>query len=282
MNILVTLDRNYLKPLGVLLTSLFVNSVDETLDIYIISDDITDGDLAAVSALCARFHASLHLLHVGEDWFADAPTVRYYARAMYYRLLAAQILPEELERILYLDPDMLVINPLGELYKTEMGGKLFAACMHKGLVNLSGPVNKLRLSNYETEGYYNSGMLLMNLPAIRREVKPEDVFSYVQKNRQLLVLPDQDILNGLYGERILPVDESLYNYDARKFKEYLIASAREMDMDWVVANTAILHFCGKSKPWNRGYSRRFSALYKHYMRLYERFSECLASPEIRL
>lgn len=272
MNILVTLDRNYLKPLSVLLTSLFVNNLGESFNIYLISDDITDDALGPVFSLCARFGASLHPLRVSEDWFADAPTVRYYARAMYYRLLASEILPKELDRILYLDPDMLVINPLRALYDTEMGDKLFAACIHKGLVNLSGPVNKIRLSTYETEGYYNSGMLLMNLPAIRREVRPEDVFAYAQKNRQLLVLPDQDILNGLYGERILPVEESLYNYDARKFKEYMLASAREMDMDWIVSHTAILHFCGKSKPWNRGYNRRFAALYKHYMRLSERLA----------
>lgn len=270
MNILVTLDRNYMKPLNVLLASLFINNPGERFAVYLISDDITGDALAGTSALCMRFGAALHPLHVGEDWFADAPTVRYYARAMYYRLLAADILPAGLDRILYLDPDMLVINPLRALYELDLGDKLFAACIHKGLVNLSGPVNKIRLATYETEGYYNSGMLLMNLPAIRREVRPEDVFAYAQKNRQLLVLPDQDILNGLYGERILPVEESLYNYDARKFEEYRLASAREMDMDWVVSHTAILHFCGKSKPWSKGYNRRFAALYKHYMRLAER------------
>lgn len=272
MNILVTLDRNYLKPLNVLLASLFVNNPGERFDLYLISDDLTEEQLRGTDALCAPFGAALHLLRVGEDWFSDAPTVRYYARAMYYRLLAAEILPKELDRILYLDPDMLVINPVRALYDTELGGKLFAACIHKGLVNLSGPVNKIRLSTYETEGYYNSGMLLMNLPAIRRDVRPEDVFAYAQKNRQLLVLPDQDILNGLYGDRILPVEESLYNYDARRFKEYLLASGREMDMDWVMRHTAILHFCGKSKPWNRGYARRFAALYKHYMRIAERLT----------
>jgi len=34
---------------------------------------------------------------------------------MYYRLLAFKFLPEELDRILYLDPDILVINPIDEL-----------------------------------------------------------------------------------------------------------------------------------------------------------------------
>ena len=113
-------------------------------------------------------------------------------------------------------------------------------------------------------------MLLMNLPKIREEVHADDIFSYVKKNRQLLLLPDQDILNGLYGERILPVDESLWNYDARKYNEYLISSSGEKDMDWVMCHTAILHYCGKSKPWHNAYRGRFSALYKHYKNLAER------------
>ena len=45
-------------------------------------------------------------------------------------------------------------------------------------------------------------------------------------------------------------------------------------MDWVFTHTAVLHFCGKAKPWKPGYHRRFGPLYKHYMRL-----TALALPE---
>ena len=271
MNILVTLDKHYLPPLRTMLMSLFLNHPDDSFDIYLASDDLTDNDLADVTMLCQRFNSILHLIHVEDEWFADAPTLRYYSRAMYYRLLAAQLLPKDMERILYLDPDMLIINSIRPLYETELGDSLYAACIHKGLVNLSNPVNKIRLSTYETEGYYNSGMLLMNLEKIRKEVRADDIFSYVNKNRQLLVLPDQDILNGLYGERILPVDEMLWNYDARKYNEYLISSSGEKGMDWVMNNTAILHYCGKRKPWHKNYRGRFSAVYKHYKNLVERY-----------
>ena len=270
MNILLTLDRNYLLPLRVLLTSLFTNNPDETFEVYVISDGFTPQDHESVSSLCTRFHASYHPLIVDESWFQDAPTLRYYSRAMYYRLLAAKILPDHLERILYLDPDMLVIGPIRPLYETDMGEKLYAACIHKGLVDLSTPVNKLRLSTYETEGYFNSGMLLMNLPRIREHVFPQVIFDYVRDNRELLVLPDQDVLNGLYGQHILALDEQLYNYDVRKFRDYRLVSSGEHDAAWVMENTAILHFCGKRKPWLRSSNGRFSMLYRHYMQLASR------------
>ena len=173
--------------------------------------------------------------------------------------------------MLYLDPDILVINPVRPLYETDLAGDLMAAATHTGLLaGITDPMNRLRLENYEAEAYYNSGVLLMDLEAMRREVRPADIFDYAREHADILLLPDQDILNGLYGGRILGVDDSLWNYDARRFDRYLLTSQGMKDMDWVMGHTAILHFCGKRKPWQRSYQGRFAALYKHYQHLAER------------
>ena len=270
MNILVTLDRNYLPPLRVMLGSMYLNDPGETFDVYLIGDGLTAEDLAGLERLCGT-RGALHPVTVPEDLFAAAPVVRYYSRAMYYRLLAAQLLPADLDRVLYLDPDILIINPLRPLYETEFQGELMAAATHTGLLSgISDPMNRLRLANYEAEAYYNSGVLVMDLRAMRREVRPEEIFRYAREHEDLLILPDQDILNGLYGARIREVDDGLWNYDARRFDRYLLVSQGEMDMDWVMDHTAVLHFCGKRKPWHKSYRGRFSALYKHYQRLLER------------
>ncbi|MDL2212066.1 glycosyltransferase family 8 protein, partial [Erysipelotrichaceae bacterium OttesenSCG-928-M19] len=71
----------------------------------------------------------------------------------------------------------------------------------------------------------------------------------------------------LYGRYILQIDDALYNYDARNYSNYLIRSAGIQNIDWVLKNTAVLHFCGKSKPWNSSYVYRFGILYKHYLNL---------------
>jgi lipopolysaccharide biosynthesis glycosyltransferase len=59
---------------------------------------------------------------------------------MYYRLLAYKFLPPDLERILYLDPDILVINPIRELYETDIDGYLYAAAYHD-MLPISGITN---------------------------------------------------------------------------------------------------------------------------------------------
>ena len=114
---------------------------------------------------------------------------------------------------------------------------------------------------------------MMNLEAMRKEVHPRQVFQYADQKRATLLLPDQDILNGLFWSKIKLIDERLWNYDARKYQSYLLASQNEMNVDWVMHHTAILHFCGKSKPWKEKYRGKFSALYKHYMRVAERIQQ---------
>lgn len=267
MDLLVTLDQNYLGPLRVLLGSLFLNDPGEEFHIYMIEEWLTGAQVEELSQLCRAHHSQLHPLEVPDGLFTDAPVVRYYSRAMYYRLLAAELLPRELDRVLYLDPDILVIRPVRPLYETQLGDSLLAAASHSGLTGMSDYVNKIRLSNYEAESYYNSGVLLMNLPQMRKEMRPADIFAYAREYEERLILPDQDILNGLYGTRILGVDDSVWNYDARRYDRYWLGSHGEKDMDWVMDHTVFLHFCGKNKPWSRGYEGHFSALYKHYQRL---------------
>ena len=144
MNILVTLDRNYLPPLRVMLGSLLRNDPGETFEIYAIGDGLMPEDWAALEELCAG-RGRIHPLEVPADLFADAPVARYWTRAMYYRLLAAELLPRSLDRVLYLDPDILVINPVRALYDTDLEGDLMAAATHTGLLaGITDPVNRLR------------------------------------------------------------------------------------------------------------------------------------------
>jgi len=270
INILVTLDENYISPLQSMLKSLFLNNPGEEFHIYLIHDSLQGKQLDSLSNYCAYHGASLFPIVVNEELFADAPVFRHLKKAMYYRLLAFRLLPAELDKALYLDPDTLVINPIWGLYKTDLTGCLYGACIHTGISNITEKVNKIRLNTYETEGYFNSGVLLMNLSEQRKNISEEEIYAYINEHKLELILPDQDILNVLYGDKILPLDDSLYNYDAHRYETYRMVSSGEKDIDWIMRHTVILHFCGKNKPWIKPSRSRFGILYKHYAALSER------------
>ncbi|WP_338470714.1 glycosyltransferase family 8 protein [Niallia sp. XMNu-256] len=272
MNILVTLDSHYLKPLRVMLKSLFFNHQGEHFDIYLLHSRIKDEEITELQNFIHEEGHELFVIKISNDYFKDAPIIKHYSREMYYRLLAFQFLPSHLEKILYLDPDILIINEIRSLYDMDISEYMYAAAYHDRVSVKE--INRLRLWPYEIDAYFNSGVLLMNLTSHRKEIEVGEIFDFVAKNKKRLILPDQDILNALYSKKIKQVDEVLYNYDPRFFHFYKLASDGLYDMDYIIHHTSIIHFCGKRKPWHKQYTGKFQSLYKHYERL--AFSERIA------
>ena len=266
MNLLLTLDENYLLPCKVMLDSFFAsNPQEKDVTVYLLHSAIPGGKLAELEAFCAAFGAKLIPVAVEPTLFENAPTSKRYPKEMYYRLLSPLILPRQVERVLYLDPDMLIINPLRPLWEQNLGGNVFAAASHTGLTEMANEINQRRLDT-EHE-YFNSGVMLIDLKAARSLVTAEDVFRCVSEHEKELILPDQDVFNMLYGKQTLPVEDVLWNYDVRNYAKYLIRSSGSHDLNWVMDNTAVLHFCGKNKPWHADYKNPFGMLYLHYQNL---------------
>lgn len=269
MNILVTLDTNYIARLRVMLWSLFFSNQGKSFHIYLMHSSIAAEDLDALDKFVRENGHKLSVIEIDRGYFAAYPVTAQYPQEMYYRLMAYHFLPHELDKILYLDPDILVINSVSELYDTDMEGVFYAAAYHnKVSVN---ELNKLRLSAYEVGKYFNSGVLLMNLTLQREKIRENSIFEFVENYKGHLFLPDQDILNALYSKDIMPIDEIIYNYDTRYYQYNKRASDGAIDMDYIMRNTVFLHFCGKKKPWSeKNYRGKFLALYKHYEILSQR------------
>ncbi|MDR9797888.1 glycosyltransferase family 8 protein [Aeribacillus pallidus] len=264
INILVTLNSNYIPPLKVMLNSLFQNNIEEKFSIYIMYSNISDQDLHELGQFVKRHNQSLYPIYVDPKLFEDAPVFRHYTSEMYYRLASHQFLPDDLDRILYLDPDIVVINPIKDFYYSDFENCLFIASEHTHSTKVANLFNKLRLKTPNAKGYFNTGVLLMNLERIRKEVKLEDIYAFINENRLKLVLPDQDVLNALYWDKIKPVDCYRYNYDARYYEIIKLLPNAKHGMEWIKENTVFIHYCGKDKPWQKNYKGELGAFYKKY------------------
>ena len=109
--------------------------------------------------------------------------------------------------------------------------------------------------------YIKAGVLMLNLRALRAFFAPQEVFSYMQQHAPALFLADQDVLNALYGERILRLDENLYNLDERCFRRLCAQRGEAAAWEFVRQNTCIVHYNGKYKPWKADYKGVLDTLY---------------------
>ena len=266
INLLYSIDDGYVDQFKTTLYSIVKNASRKDFRVYILQKPLLKRHEEIVQ-FCQKLGISYKPVVIEEKAFDMAPTTDRYPETIYYRLLAHEYLPEELDKILYMDADILCINDLVPLYEMNLGDKLYAAASHTEDSDITDAINRLRLGNYESKSYFNSGVLLMNLTAIRRVVKREDIMAYISEKSNRLFLPDQDVLTALYGHEIELIPDEIYNYDTRYFLLYAAKSRAEHGLDWVMAHTVFLHFCGRDKPWKKAYLGKFGSLYKHYWHL---------------
>ena len=131
-------------------------------------------------------------------------------------------MPQDLERILYLDADTIVINSLKELYETDFEGNYYVAATH--VKKVLHKLNEIRLNIKEDEPYINIGVLLINLKALRTIHIEKEVKDFIEKNEKKLLLPDQDIIVSIYGDKIKLVDSLKYNLGERTVNAYNITT----------------------------------------------------------
>ncbi|QQK07137.1 glycosyltransferase family 8 protein [Miniphocaeibacter halophilus] len=271
IDILVTLDENYLNPLKVMLTSLYYNNPNESFNIWLIHERIPEEKINNLRKLTDFFHWKLNDIKIDNNLLGDAPTKKQYPKEMYFRLLAGEIIPNNINKILYLDPDILIINPIIDLWNTDLGDYMIAASTHTGMTDITTEINKIRLWN--DNKYYNSGIMLMDLRKTRELIKLKDIIDTIDKYGNQLLLPDQDVLNFLYSQHIKEVAEEIWNYDTRKYLTYFTRSLSKHNLQWVMENTSILHFCGRPKPWDPKSNSKFTALYLNYKQLLNRIEK---------
>jgi len=264
VNILVTLNAAYIPPLRVMLKSLFVNNPHENVTVYLMHSEISEKDVSELMRFVEDEGHRLCHIRVTDDLFSGAVVFRHYTKEMYYRLAAHRFLPEEVDRILYLDPDIVVINPVSKFYRTPFDGCMFVASEHTPAVRMTAAFNKIRLGTPKAKGYFNTGVLLMNVELMRREMDLGEVFRFLEENRHKLILPDQDVLNGLYWDRIKPADCFLYNFDARYYEFFKLIPRHKINMRWIEENTVFVHYCGKRKPWQKTYRDEMGRFYRYY------------------
>lgn len=258
LNLLFCLNENYISPLKVMLYSLMDHHQEKTLNVYLMYTDISTASLQELDQLLAsqghRFHpvdCSEYLKDFKNKNFdlEQFKVNRYYSLDMYLWLFAPYLLPKHVNRILYLDSDMVCVKPVKKLYHLDFKEQWFVAASYDFKNNWIQPINNLRLGNLTSEKYFNTGMVLMNLASLRQETHAEEILEAIIRKEKVLYLPDQDIFNYLYEGKTGQVPWQYYNLDPRPFTLLTRLFPNEYNPSWIKEHVVIIHYCGKHKPW---------------------------------
>ena len=262
MNILLAFNSNYYMPALVLLKSLLVNNQwCREIRIYVLYSDLKPGEIRRFSQVAEESGiAKAIFLPVETDTFQDAPLhLKWISRETYYRLLAQEMLPESVERVLYLDVDMIVMGSLEEFYHQDFEGKLLVACNRYGLGG-TDPKRLEQLTLPRDTIYFNAGTLLYDLAGQRQQIDPNILYEYPVLFYQQLKYGDQDVLNAVFYGLTKFADWRIYNCFDNNI-------TRQRQEDRVRRSCKIFHYNGRGKPWTERYWGRMAWLFWDYAQL---------------
>ncbi|NQM35282.1 glycosyltransferase [Streptococcus suis] len=239
MNLAFTVSDSYIDYMGTTLYSIMLHTRKSPVSVYVLTSDISDYSRFKLQKLEDRFHnLNIHILVVDAKQFEDLPLNRSHITRpeVYFRLAFVSLLPD-LDRILYLDSDILAQKDLQPLWETPLDGAYMAA--------VSEPPSEGAFNYRQSIGmtdptyYFNSGVLLMDLKKMREDQIESLLFECGHAIKDKIRLQDQDIINVALEGKIKSLDP-IYNYG---YMERQANLRKEADI--------VLNHFSLEKPWNR-------------------------------
>ena len=222
----------YSKFTGTTMLSLFENTTSD-VTVHILHDNtLTDDNRDKFIYLAGRYGQAVKFYNVKElcaerldEFIKFFPVVKsaHVSVGTMYRLLLPEIISPEIEKLIYLDSDLIVNLDIKELWQIELGDKIFAAvpeiltfktpdAMKKGFSLCADDIVKC-------EDYFNAGVLAMNLNYLRGEYDTLlDGLKFSAQNPKYQGYLDQDILNYCFSTRALKLPNKFnrFTYYARR------------------------------------------------------------------
>lgn len=241
MNILISVNDNFIKQVKTMLFSLCQN-VGESMNVYHLSITISDeGKKDLRDFVEKRLGGYFISVDVEESFLKELPlNSDRFSVETYSRIVAQYVLPDNIERILWLDADMIVCKNIDEFYNIDFEGKAIVCAANLRQNSTYLIEHKKNLGMDPNDTYFNAGVILFNLAKLRTAITKDEIYECICNIKTELIYQDQDILNVLFKDDKKIVDHIKYNYQ--------LNCERTIPKD-LMDVIAILHYTGKAKPW---------------------------------
>lgn len=258
LEIIFSGDDHYARHMGAAVHSLLTNNTEfDKIRIHVIDNHIAPENIKRLEDTVGQF-ANASLIRIPFDPWRDKlklDPVWPISLSSYARLFVAQMLPETIGRVLYLDSDMIICGSLRPLWETDLGD-----CVVGAVQDYVGDRTKIAVGLSPDEAYFNAGLLLIDMDKWREQQIEAACLSFIEAHNGSVAHHDQGVLNGVLHDRrmLLPVRYNLmtihYLFNRRKLTRYFNDHADfygETEMEKALDAPVILHFTPSftSRPW---------------------------------
>ncbi|MEO6523065.1 MAG: glycosyltransferase family 8 protein [Mucilaginibacter sp.] len=219
--IVVVTDEHYVIMLAALLKSIEMNHKSgEHINVYVIADGVKKSSQK-------KIHASVDANMFTINWIKMEDTIpkgvklpldrTSYPVTIYLRLFIQYIVPEDTQKALFLDVDMIVLEDVSKLYNQELGDNIIGAVQDPRLLTFDnswgGIMNYKELGFAPDTKYFNTGLLLINTQKWAEQSLDQKVIDCINDNIKFANYPDQYGFNVVMANKWLELD-TRWNYFA--------------------------------------------------------------------
>ena len=277
LNVVFASDDNYAPFLSIAMFSLLENNKTDfnKINIFVLDDGIRTENKTKILDLANNYSCKLEFIETRKLDEMDfnvlglERNLNKSSLTTYARLFMSTLLPENINKVLYLDCDSLIVNSYKDLWKVDLSNYYCA-----GVLDGINTAVKESLGFNRNDTYINAGFLLVNLKKWREDNVEEKFIKFMIENQNRFYQHDQGVLNNVFKDKILIVDPK-YNlqiyfqtldYDlARKFTCMETEYYNKDIVDKAHENPVFLHFCGSNydRPWyNKDHP--YAEMFKRY------------------
>lgn len=262
INIAFNIDSKYVPFCRVLIQSIL--NYNSNVSFHILHSDLKSDHIEELnqSVINADINSLISFYHIDDNQFSHMPKSSQWPTTIYYRLMIANFLSNEIEKVLYLDCDILVRGSLEPLFDTCLDG--FGIAAVEDVLSPIAPMIE-SINADPLMGYFNSGVMLINLKYWRDNDIVDKTIEFINNNLKILQHPDQDALNSVLNKSRKKLHYKwnfLKNYQNIYFRhEYLEKDVKKISLNYPI----IVHFSGV-KPWTSKCRSIFKYEYHEVMR----------------
>ncbi len=248
-------DSRYTRFVATTVSSIIENNKTEELSFYFICKGVTSSNKNKLSRLFNESHHHYNFIeNIPKNILHFLKQNRNLKSNMdlgaYFRLFIHDIVPKEIDKILYLDSDTIVNKDLQGLWSVDLKEKLLGATLDMNYKEHDHG------GKFGLKYFFNSGVLLMNLKKIRAlKNYRNEIKIFIKEKRHLMVYNDQDIINYVFRDKIKTLP--------RKYNSYVIRQS-PFDQDAVIYHYIFKTFQKSSFYLEKKYNR-YNRLYFYYL-----------------
>lgn len=275
-------DNNYAMPLAVTMRSVLENlSSNRKITFFIIDGGIADVNKQKILKSIIAEKCEVKFVLISDSLLKDIEEAHktmgsanqlkiaeYVSIASFYRLLIPELVPKEINKVIYLDCDLVVNANLERLWEIDINGNYVLAAQDTWIRNFSSPTGYLNYQKLELDPnskYFNAGVLVINLKKWRENGFTVRAINYFKENLEYIGWYDQGILNAMLVDQWGEIDQ---RWNISPTSTYCYSSWQESPFSEDVYNNVIndpyiIHYVSDKKPWNSRHTPNKEYFFKY-------------------